>query len=69
MIRIEIEKFLNFLNIYIKVLFRISIFWINNINWMKYETWIFEKNYNINEIIEEWKNQSSQKQVFVVKLK
>lgn len=32
MIRIEIEKFLNFLNIYIKVLFRISIFWINNIN-------------------------------------
>lgn len=69
MIRIEIEKFLNFLNIYIKVLFRISIFWINNINWMKYETWIFEKNYNINEIIDEWKNQSSQKQVFVVKLK
>lgn len=36
---------------------------------MKYETWIFEKNYNINEIIDEWKNQSSQKQVFVVKLK
>lgn len=37
MIRIEIEKFLNFLNIYIKVLFNFYISWINNINKYKLE--------------------------------